>query len=123
MSAYAQLVKRGCLCGTDDAVSCKVHPAGDNRGIAAWFKAGMPNGFPVECVCAICGTGALLYPNVELDDPEGDGGFLPTAVCPRCSRPSCEAALVSASRGRGYVLNARRVFLGRGETKPGGANE
>jgi len=109
---WAQLVRRGCLCGSDRPADCTLHGPGDNRGIAAYFKAGMPRGFPVrDCTCAICGTGGcLLYPNIAIDDPERDGKFHPTLICPRCSSPAAERALVRDAETFGYALNAERVF-------------
>lgn len=111
--SYSRLLARGCLCGTDRPADCSLHPAGDNRGIAAWLKAGMPSGFPAAATCAICGASGLLYPNVRLDDPEsGADGFehRPTLICPRCSSPAAERRLVDDAERFGHSLNLRRVF-------------
>lgn len=111
--SHSRLQARGCLCGTERPADCRLHPAGDNRGIAAWFKAGMPSGFPTVAMCAICGAGGLLYPDVDLDDPrsEADGiEHRPTLICPRCSSPAAERWLVNQAERFGYVLNPRRVF-------------
>lgn len=108
--AYEKLVVRGCLCGTDRVRDCPLHLAGDNRGIAAWFKAGMPHGFPYAAHCVICGAEGLMYPNVELDDPNRSGEHRPTLACPGCSQPAAEAALVREALDFGYLLNDRRVF-------------
>ena len=111
--SYSRLLARGCLCGTDRPADCRLHPEGDNRGIAAWFKAGMPNGFPLAATCAVCDTGGLLYPNVALDDPDSgvDGHeHRPTLICPKCSSPAAERRLVDDAEQFGYSLNPRRVF-------------
>lgn len=117
MSAIAKwedLVARGCLCGTDDrAHECPLHTKpGDNRGIGAWFKAGMPLGFPmVDCTCSVCGTsGCLIYPNIEHDDPKRSGENRRTLICPSCSTPGAERALVADAEQFGYSLNPHRVF-------------
>lgn len=110
---YARLVERGCTCGTDRSAECRLHPPGDNRGLAAWFRAGMPHGFPLTATCAVCGSGGLLYPDVDRDDPEsGVDGFehRPTLVCPACSAPAVERGLVTEAERFGYVLNTARVF-------------
>lgn len=112
MSAYTDLLAKGCLCGTDDVAKCPLHGPGDNRGIAAWFKAGMPSGFPMAATCSLCGSDSLMYPSVELDRGEVPAGECPgpTLVCPSCSRPANEARLVADAEAAGYVLNAKRVF-------------
>jgi hypothetical protein len=110
MTTYPELVARGCLCGTEQSAECPIHGVGDNRGIAAWFKAGMPQGFPLAATCALCGASGLMYPNVELDDPARSGGYRPTLVCPRCSTPATERALVRDAESFGYELNPARVF-------------
>lgn len=112
VSAYTDLVARGCLCGTDRTADCPLHGAGDNRGIAAFFRAGMPKAFPFDATCTVCGTPGLMYPDVVLDDP--NSGFpqhRPTLVCPHCSQPAAEHALVSEVLTAGlHQLNDRRVF-------------
>jgi hypothetical protein len=116
VAKWAALEAKGCKCGTDEPGSCPIHvDLSDNRGLRAWFQAGMPNGFPVEgCRCGICGTGGcLLYPNVELDDPESDAGFRPTLVCPSCSTPAAERALRAEVEATGnYKLKPVTVFGG-----------
>lgn len=108
---YASLVARGCLCGTDRVADCPIHKQGDLRGIGAYFKAGMPGGFPMEANCMTCGAAGLMYPNVEIDDPNGSGEYRPTLVCPRCSHPANEAALIREAEASGlYQLNGKRVF-------------
>ena len=93
---------------------CPLHvESSDNRGIAAWFKAGMPSGFPVVARCLLCGTDGLLYPNVELDDPNGSGEFQPTLICPRCSAPAAERSLRAEAEAFGYELNDQSVFGAR----------
>jgi hypothetical protein len=55
----------------------------------------------------------LLYPNVDLDDPDsGDDGHehRPTLICPQCSSPAAERKLVDDAERFGYVLNSHRVF-------------
>jgi hypothetical protein len=110
VSTYAELVERGCLCGSDRPADCTVHGPRDLRGIAAFFKAGMPGGFPMEANCAICGAPGLLYPNIELDDPKRSGENRRTLVCPECSGPAAETALRADAQQFGYRLNERRVF-------------
>lgn len=110
MDAYARLVERGCLCGTDAPADCTLHGPGDNRGIAAYFAAGQPRGFPLVARCSVCGAGGLLYPNIDIDDPKRDGAFRPTLVCPGCSVPAGERALRADAENFGYVLNERLVF-------------
>jgi hypothetical protein len=112
MDAYLKLVERGCLCGTARIADCPVHTKpGDNRGIAAFFRAGMPGGFPMAATCAICGADGLMYPNVGIDDPNGDGQYKPTLVCPSCSQPAAERALVREVEASGrHQLNDARVF-------------
>lgn len=108
-STYEALVARGCLCGTERPQDCTLHGVGDNRGLAAYFKAGMPNAFPCVATCSLCRSDGLLYPNVGLDT--GTGGYKPTVVCPRCSAPVCERALVAEVEASGlHKLNTRRVF-------------
>ncbi|HLY83731.1 MAG TPA: hypothetical protein VKQ71_12130, partial [Acidimicrobiales bacterium] len=97
VQAYADLVARGCTCGAEDYTPCPLHIGpSDNRGIRAFFEAGMPRGFPMkDCTCMVCKQGGcLIYPNIELDDPKRSGAYRPTLVCSRCSVPSVEAALV-----------------------------
>lgn len=113
IEAYALLVERGCLCGTDRIAGCSIHPdASDNRGIRAYFLAGQPNGFPMAATCSLCGDEGLLYPSVELDRGDVPAGEAPgpTLICPRHSRPSMEIALRDGCEIAGYVLNARVVF-------------
>jgi hypothetical protein len=118
VSTFAQLVERGCLCGSDRVADCPLHRGpGDLRGIAAYFKAGMPKGFPMVAHCAICKTEGLMYPNIELDDAKreaiGDAkrGYKPTLICPCCSTPAAERALRIEVEGVGYYdLNQRSVF-------------
>lgn len=115
--AYARLLERGCLCGGDDPASCPVHPEpGDNRGIAAYFKAGLPNGFPMVATCSICRAEGLMYPSVELDRGEVPAGEAPgpTLICPRCSRPAHETRLRADAEQFGYDLNGETVFGGAG---------
>lgn len=108
-STFEALVARGCLCGTDRVADCPLHTGGDNRGIGAFFKAGMPRAFPTAASCWICGAEGLLYPNVQIDD--GTDGFKPTLVCPQCSTASCERALVAEVEAAGrHRLNPCRVF-------------
>lgn len=118
MSAYAKLVERGCLCGTDRPADCSLHGPGDNRGIAAFYKAGMPNGFPMPANCALCGADGLMYPNIEIDDPEGSGRYKPTLVCPCCSQPISESRLVAEAQEFGFALNDRRVFIAPSPSAP-----
>jgi hypothetical protein len=83
-AAYEALVERGCVCGTDRSPECSLHGPGDNRGLTAFFRAGMPLGFPFSARCAIC---------------------------PRCSSAAAERALVREVVGSGlHQLNGRRVF-------------
>jgi hypothetical protein len=107
---HAELLARGCTCGDENVVKCPLHASGDNRGIRAWFEAGMPLGFPSPCRCMVCGADGLLYPNVELDDPKRSGGYRPTVVCPRCSTPAVERWLRMDAEEFGYELNGSRVF-------------
>lgn len=108
---YARLVERGCLCGTERPQDCKVHGYGDNRGIAAFFKAGMPGGFPMVANCATCRSEGLMYPNVHLDNSKGSAEHRPTLVCPRCSTPTQERALRQEVEASGlHRLNERSVF-------------
>lgn len=114
MTVYAELVAKGCTCG-NDPVTCPVHPEpSDARGLAAFYKAGMPLAFPLEgCVCSICSTaGCVMYPDVELDDPGGKGiRHRPTLICPHCSSPAAERRLRAEVEETGrYVLNAASVF-------------
>lgn len=54
---YAQLVAKGCTCGTHSD-KCPLHPPRDNRGLKAWLEAGQPGGFPIESInCAVCSLG------------------------------------------------------------------
>jgi hypothetical protein len=111
LEAWQALIERGCLCSGDTPHACALHGPRDNRGIAAWFKAGMPAGFPMKARCAICrNSDCLLYPNVELDDPQRSGQSRPTLVCPTCSVPVVERALVADAEQFGYALNSRRIF-------------
>jgi hypothetical protein len=51
-ATYSELVERGCLCGTDRIAECPLHKGpGDLRGLAAYFKAGQPLGFPLSANC------------------------------------------------------------------------
>lgn len=111
-TAFAQLVERGCLCGTDRIAECALHGPGDNRGIAAHFKAGMPNGFPLVATCTLCRAEGLLYPSVPLDKGEVPAGEAPspTLICPCCSCPALEDSLRREAEDFGYQLNDRRVF-------------
>jgi hypothetical protein len=123
MKTYAELVALGCLCGTDRIAECPVHAKpGDNRGIAAFFKAGMPCAFPMAANCAVCDADGLMYPNVGIDDPNGDGQYRPTLICPTCSKPAAERALVREAQDFGHKLNDARVFgaLGLLGTGPSG---
>jgi hypothetical protein len=113
--AFDRLVQRGCLCGSERPADCPLHGPGDNRGIAAFFKAGMPNAFPMVAHCALCGTEGLMYPDVELDDPTINAGapprHRPTLICPRCSTPAAERALrAEVERSGRDQLNDRQVF-------------
>lgn len=110
IAAYARLVEDGCLCGTDQCADCPLHDAHDLRGLAAFFKAGMPSAFPMPAYCAICRAPGLLYPNIELDDPKRSGEDRPTLVCPRCSKPAAESHLVADAQQFGHQLNDNRVF-------------
>lgn len=111
--SYVDLVERGCLCGTNRIAACPLHVGpGDNRGLRAFYQAGMPLAFPMVATCAICGTEGLMYPDVELEESsQAPARHRPTLICPRCSRPSLERALVVevlvTARHR---LNDRRVF-------------
>lgn len=109
---YTELRARGCTCGGETYTPCAVHGPGDNRGIAAWFRAGMPQGFPMtNCTCAICGSnGCCMYPDVDLDDKTKPFVHTPTLICPRCSTPALEASRRAVSEARGYLLNDSRVF-------------
>jgi hypothetical protein len=111
-ATYAELVERGCLCGSDSPQDCSLHGPRDNRGLAAYFKAGMPRGFPLVATCTLCGDEGLLYPSVELDCGDVPAGEAPgpTLICPRCSRPTLERALRAGAESFGYELNARTVF-------------
>jgi hypothetical protein len=118
MDAYLKLVERGCLCGTDRIADCPVHAKpGDNRGLRAFFQAGMPGAFPSAATCSICGADGLMYPDVELDDPKGAPGpakHRPTLICPSCSSPAAERALVREVEASGrHQLNGARVFGAR----------
>ena len=120
-TTYAQLVEQGCLCGGESPAQCPTHKAGDNRGLRAFFEAGMPEAFPTACRCALCGAEGLLYPNVGLDSPPreaiGDAarlGHRPTVICPRCSSTGAERALVAEVEASGlHNLNDTRVFAGQ----------
>lgn len=109
---YSKLVILGCLCGGERSSECPLHPPGDNRSLAAWFRAGMPNGFPLAAKCAACGAVGLMYPDTVLDAPEAAGGHehRPTLICPRCSSPAAERVLVAAAERFGYTLKPVRVF-------------
>lgn len=64
-----------------------------------------------DCTCSECGhNGCLLYPNIEIDDPKRSGEFRRTLICPRCSTPGAEAALVADALAFGHQLNDLRVF-------------
>lgn len=109
MSAYLALRAKGCTCGDEEYTPCPVHTEpGDNRGIRAWFQTGLPGGFPSPATCMVCGADGLIYPNVEIDNPEGSGEYKPTLICPRCSTPAAEARLVAEAER--YQLNDKRVF-------------
>lgn len=114
-SRYAKLVERGCLCGSEDPAGCPLHEPRDNRGLRAFYEAGMPLGFPMDAWCAICGSEGLMYPNINIDDPGRNAdpqhdSFGPTLACPRCSVPAVERALVADASQFGYELNDKRVF-------------
>jgi hypothetical protein len=115
VAEYEQLVGRGCLCGTDRAAACPIHGPSDNRGLRAFFRAGMPLGFPYDAICTICRSDGLMYPDVRLDSGESDEppAHRPTLVCPTCSSAAGEHALVTEVLASGlHQLNARRVFAG-----------
>jgi hypothetical protein len=107
VSKYAQLVERGCLCGTERPQDCPVHKKpGDNRGLAAFFAAGMPFAFPSKATCGTCGAEGLMYPNVQHAEP-GD----PTLICPNCSTRSAESLLRFRLELEGlHKLNGKSVF-------------
>jgi hypothetical protein len=112
---YEALVEKGCLCGTDRSWECKVHSKPtDNRGLRAFFEAGMPLGFPMVATCAICGDEGLMYPDIEAEDVTKEIGPAesrpPTLVCPRCSQPVCERRLRTEAVDFGYTLNSQVVF-------------
>lgn len=110
---WAQLVARGCKCGgIDNPADCALHHGSDMRGIAAYFAAGMPLGFPLLANCAICSADSLMYPSIPLDAGHLLAGEAPppTLVCPRCSAPAAERALREEAEAFGYVLNDRVVF-------------
>lgn len=113
VATYEKLVEKGCLCGTDRPQDCPLHKSGDLRGLGAFFRAGMPLGFPMEATCAICKAPSLLYPDIEQDKPTDDGPVKhrPTLVCPRCSTPAAERSLRAEVEGSGlHQLNSRTVF-------------
>lgn len=116
VATYDRLVARGCLCGSEHPADCTIHGPGDNRGLAAFYRAGMSKAFPCAAACAICGHDGLMYPDVELDrveiDREGDGHrHRPTLICPSCSSATAERSLVAEVVGSGlHPLNERRVF-------------
>ena len=116
-ATYADLVARGCTCGTE-ARDCPLHKPGDNRGLAAWLRAGQPMGFPMEdCTCAVCGAGgSMIYPDWRLEEsgkrgdkmPDVDHG--PSLVCPRCSSRNVEAFLRYKAESLGHDLKPVGVF-------------
>jgi hypothetical protein len=119
MAAWEALVAKGCTCGDEPYTPCPIHTEpGDNRGIRAWFLAGLPGGFPmVNVTCAVCGCAdCLMYPSPEQDEwaDEHDGEptkHFPSTVCPRCSTPGVERRLVAAVERQGlHKLNPTRVF-------------
>lgn len=110
---------KGCTCGLDDdhghpVGRCPLHvEPSDNRGLRAWFEAGMPRGFPQPMTCGVCGSEGLSYPNVNQMMPDREFGYRPTLICPKCSTPYLEARLRAEleANGFGYMLvNDRRVF-------------
>jgi hypothetical protein len=113
-SKYDKLVEKGCLCGSERPQDCELHGPGDNRGLRAFFEAGMPSSFPLVASCAICDAESLMFPDTELDDPtkEVDPAVErpPTLICPRCSAPSQERSLRTDAEEFGYELNSRAVF-------------
>jgi hypothetical protein len=70
----------------------------------------------MEANCAICKADSLLYPNIELDKAHRSGGDAAfahrrTLICPLCSKPGIERALVAEVEATGlHELNSRRVF-------------
>ena len=109
-AAYERLVAKGCLCGSERPADCSLHGPSDNRGLAAFFKAGMPLAFPFSANCSLCGREGLMYPNVALDSGE-DMTFRPTLVCPACSTRRSESAIRAEVEASGlHRLNAQRVF-------------
>jgi hypothetical protein len=108
VAAYERMVERGCKCGTGRPQDCTLHPApGDNRGLAAYFKAGMPLAFPSQATCAKCGAEGLMYPRVEADDNPA----APTVVCPNCSTSAAESLLRFRIEYEGlHKLNGKSVF-------------
>lgn len=111
-ASYDTLVAKGCICGSERPGPCPLHSApNDNRGIAAFLRAGMPLAFPMPATCARCGAEGLLYPNVDPTAPRAAADYRPTLVCPRCSRPADEGALIAGVVTSGmHRLNTRRVF-------------
>ena len=104
---YRELLVRGCLCGR--AGACPIHKPGDNRGLAAYFRAGMPEAFPTPATCATCGANGLLYPNVS--ESQSPPRHHPTLICPHCSTPETEALMLATIHQDGYhQLNSARVF-------------
>lgn len=112
-SKWTALVARGCVCGGADFTPCPIHSEpSDNRGLRAWFEAGMPQGFPMPATCGVCGSDGLMYPDVDLENPEKPFEHTPTLICPSCSTPYVEARLRARCEANGYAgrLNSKRVF-------------
>jgi hypothetical protein len=107
---YAELVERGCLCGTDRSFHCPLHGPGDNRGLAAFFRAGMPGAFPSSITCGRCGSEALMYPDWG-EDEGAPAQHRPTTVCPECSSPAVESWIRFKVEEQGvHQLNSSCVF-------------
>lgn len=103
---YARLVERGCLCGTDRPQDCTLHGPGDNRGLRAFFQAGMPLAFPSRMTCGKCGAEGLGYPELEADPPGQ-----PTMICPNCSTRAAESLLRFRIDREGlHKLNGKSVL-------------
>lgn len=119
-ATYAELVGQGCLCGSEIPHDrCPIHTGqSDNRGIRAFFEAGMPQAFPSSCTCAVCGADSLMYPSVDLENGDVDVNapgysYERTVICPNCSTPYLEARLRAKCEANGYGhgrLNSKRVF-------------